>query len=552
MKTGIFNIFKSVIVLFVLHFHFAYGAPVAPVVPIGSVETTPKPVLLLSSADPLIQATLGEVLIEPFPKEMANSIKFSGKVIDLNHAEKDLIDKLRSFLKSPALFGTSNIDFINVRAKPVSIEIIQPGFFSYRMEITVMYKFTTEKENLIFTEVITSQESGGHFDGPYASQTESISNTISANVDKLSHVIKEKLPDAWQSYVVKRESIRREIENNLKKENRYFRVISANATLRNMPDASAAEIANLPKADIVHISGSLPSGWFQVSKEGSPIGWIHSTLLREDFASLPSYKPEAHSKLSSQPMAIAGVPTGVTAISFDFGSYHALVVGNNNYQHLPKLETAINDAQTVGSLLKNKYGFKVRILTDATRADILMAINSYRRELTSHDNLLIYYAGHGWLDKDADQGYWLPVNATRESQIEWISNNAVTSEIRAIQAKHIIVVADSCYSGKLTRGLHITQRTPDYFVRISQKKARVVLSSGGLEPVMDQGGRENHSVFASAFIGSLDENKGVLDGTSLFTKIREQVGWNADQTPEYSNIHKAGHDGGDFLFVRKK
>jgi hypothetical protein len=69
---------------------------------------------------------------------------------------------------------------------------------------------------------------------------------------------------------------------------------------------------------------------------------------------------------------------------------------------------------------------------------------------------------------------------------------------------------------------------------------------------MDQGGKENHSVFASAFIGSLDENKGVLDGTSLFTKIREQVGWNADQTPEYSNIHKAGHDGGDFLFVRKK
>ena len=79
--------------------------------------------------------------------------------------------------------------------------------------------------------------------------------------------------------------------------------------------------------------------------------------------------------------------------------------------------------------------------------------------LTPRDNLLIYYAGHGWLDIDADQGYWLPVNATRESQIEWISNNAITSEIRAIQAKHIIVVADSCYSGKLSRGLHITNRT---------------------------------------------------------------------------------------------
>jgi hypothetical protein len=240
----------------------------------------------------------------------------------------------------------------------------------------------------------------------------------------------------------------------------------------------------------------------------------------------------------------------VPAASVDFGSYLALVVGNNDYRYLPKLRTATADAQAIASLLKNKYGFKVKLLINATRADILVAINSYRRTLTIHDNLLIYYAGHGWLDRDADQGYWLPVNATRENQIEWISNNAITSEIRAIQAKHIIVVADSCYSGKLVRGLRIKQKTPNYFVRISRKKARVVLSSGGLEPVMDQGGKGNHSVFASAFIDSLNDNKGVLDGTSLFTTIRERVGWNADQIPEYSNIHKAGHDGGDFIFVR--
>ena len=199
--------------------------------------------------------------------------------------------------------------------------------------------------------------------------------------------------------------------------------------------------------------------------------------------------------------------------------------------------------------MRDKYGFNVRILTNASRSDILRALNSYRRILVHQDNLLIYYAGHGWLDRDAGQGYWLPVDADQESQVEWVSNSAITAEIRAIQAKHIMVVADSCFSGKLTRGLQITQKTPDYFIRMSQKKARVVLSSGGLEPVLDGGGKENHSVFASAFIDTLNENEKVLDGTSLFTKIRERVGWNADQIPEYSNIHKAGHDGGDFLFV---
>lgn len=250
------------------------------------------------------------------------------------------------------------------------------------------------------------------------------------------------------------------------------------------------------------------------------------------------------------PSAMPLAKIDLTGTPLDLGVYHALVIGNNDYQNLPKLRTATNDALSIARLLQNAYGFKVRLLTNATRSAILLAINAYRRELTLRDNLLIYYAGHGWLDRDADQGYWLPINSERENQVEWISNSSVTSALRALKAKHVMVVADSCYSGKLTRGLHITQRTPNYLARISRKKARVVLSSGGLEPVMDSGGIGNHSVFASAFISALNENDTILDGTSLFTKIREKVGWNADQVPEYANIHKAGHDGGDFIFIR--
>jgi len=263
-------------------------------------------------------------------------------------------------------------------------------------------------------------------------------------------------------------------------------------------------------------------------------------------------KNEHYVKVAKNPAPSSTLSYDAPSGPLDFGSYHALVIGNNDYKYLPKLRTATNDAQTIASLLQDKYGFRVKLLINATRADILVAINSYRRTLTLNDNFLIYYAGHGWLDKDAGQGYWLPVNAIRDNQVEWVSNSAITSEIRAIQAKHVMVVADSCYSGKLARGLHISQQTPNYLARISQKKARVVLSSGGLEPVMDSGGKMDHSVFASAFIEALSENNDVLDGTSLFARIREQVGWNADQIPEYSNIHKAGHDGGDFLFVRKK
>jgi len=236
----------------------------------------------------------------------------------------------------------------------------------------------------------------------------------------------------------------------------------------------------------------------------------------------------------------------------DFGRYFSLVIGNNNYRTLPKLKTAKNDAQVVAGTLKRNYGFNVELLIDATRSDILLALNKLRRKLTKRDNLLIYYAGHGWLDKEADEGYWLPTDAEEDNTVNWVSNSYITATLRAIEAKHVLIVADSCYSGKLGRGLHIRNITPSYLARISAKKARSAISSGGLEPVIDSGGEGRHSVFASVFLSALRENKGVMDGTQLFLKIRRPVMLNADQTPEYSDIRKAGHDGGDFLFVRRK
>jgi len=254
-------------------------------------------------------------------------------------------------------------------------------------------------------------------------------------------------------------------------------------------------------------------------------------------------KPDAPAAAS--PIASPSVPD----TSLDFGSYHALVVGNNNYQNMPKLRTAINDARDMADLLQAKYGFNVRLLVNATRMETLKAIYSYRRTLTNRDNLLIYYAGHGWLDKEADEGYWLPVDAEKQDPGNWISNSTITSTLRAMRAKHVLVVADSCYSGKLARGISVRLRTSDYYQRISRKKARSVMASGGLEPVADEGGNGKHSVFASSLIEVLKENQGVLDATLLFSKIRRPVMLNADQTPEYSDIRKAGHDGGDFLFI---
>ncbi len=236
----------------------------------------------------------------------------------------------------------------------------------------------------------------------------------------------------------------------------------------------------------------------------------------------------------------------------DFGNYHALVIGNNNYRHFTRLKSAGGDAEEVAALLRKDYGYQTTILKDASRKQILDALSSLRRRLGKKDNLLIYYAGHGNLDRETGRGYWLPVDADADSPANWISTNDVSDALKAMAAKHVMVVADSCYGGTLTRSVNVTVKADgsEYLRRLAEKRTRVVLTSGGVEPVLDEGG-QGHSVFARAFLEALKKNTGILEGTRLFEELRRPVVVNAPQTPEYSDILYAGHEGGDFLFVRR-
>jgi hypothetical protein len=81
----------------------------------------------------------------------------------------------------------------------------------------------------------------------------------------------------------------------------------------------------------------------------------------------------------------------------------------------------------------------------------------------------------------------------------------------------------------------------------------VVLTSGGVQPVLDGGGGE-HSVFASAFIRALEENNGILEGQKLAQEVTRRVAVSEmaseiEQVPVYAPIRFAGHEAGDFFFV---
>jgi peptidoglycan hydrolase-like protein with peptidoglycan-binding domain len=324
------------------------------------------------------------------------------------------------------------------------------------------------------------------------------------------------------------------------------------AKIRSAPNVAATRVGTLNVGETIAVLGRLPNqDWYLVARDEQPIGYVVASQLAaqsDPTRTTPEPPPPADILETAAPPQEPALPPELAAL--DYGRYHALVIGNNNYRSLPKLATAIADAEGVATELERNYGFNVRLMTNASEEDIIGALTDMRRELEFGDNLLVYYAGHGWYDEDTEQGYWLPVDASEDNQSNWISNADITNGLKALKAKHIIVVADSCFSGTLARGAKPSLRGIDYVERIVKKKARTVLTSGGQEPVMDSGGG-GHSVFARAFLTALEENDAVMDGQELFRRLRDSVVANAPQTPEYSDIRGAGHDGGDFLFVRR-
>jgi formylglycine-generating enzyme required for sulfatase activity len=130
----------------------------------------------------------------------------------------------------------------------------------------------------------------------------------------------------------------------------------------------------------------------------------------------------------------------------------------------------------------------------------------------------------------------------------------ITSNIKRISARHVLVVADSCYSGTLTRSTGVALgkkgERGSFLAKMMERPSRTLMASGGNEPVADAGGRGNHSVFASAFLTALREaEKNAFTAEELFHgRVKAIVAGRSEQVPQYSDLRNSGHEGGDFIF----
>ena len=240
------------------------------------------------------------------------------------------------------------------------------------------------------------------------------------------------------------------------------------------------------------------------------------------------------------------------------GAYRALIIGINDYQDakIPDLKTAVNDAKAMSELLRDHYGFKVKLLLnrEATKKTIYQTLRDLASSTQPDDSVLIYYAGHGDLDRTFNDGWWIPVDAKGGDPVTYLDNTQVQKAMRSMQARHVLLISDSCYSGTLFGEARAMPPVIDdkYYLNLYNDKSRWGMTSGNKTPVSDSGSG-GHSVFAYQLLKELRNNaKPYVSTQEIYTRIAPIVGNNSEQSPLCRPVRNTGDQGGEFIFVASR
>ena len=246
-------------------------------------------------------------------------------------------------------------------------------------------------------------------------------------------------------------------------------------------------------------------------------------------------------------------------VSSDYHNSWAVVIGINEYRNWPKLQYAVQDANAVRDTLISRMGFSAeRVFAlnnlDATRNNILALFHDKlgHENLKQDDRVFVFFAGHGAtkkLSSGRNLGYIIPVDSNPdEMAVDAIPMTDLQDIAESLNAKHVLFVMDACYSGMgLTRGAGT-----DKFLRDNARRiGRQMLTAGGADQMVADGGPNGHSVFTwtllQALSGKADLNgDGVITGTELAAYIAPAVSSVSQQTPAFGSL--PGSEGGEFVF----
>lgn len=235
----------------------------------------------------------------------------------------------------------------------------------------------------------------------------------------------------------------------------------------------------------------------------------------------------------------------------DKSVYYALIIGIDKYKDksINDLSNPINDCKKLIDALQTKYTFEkenITFLQNATRTDMVISLDELSGKVTPNDNLLIFYAGHGDWDEKSNNGWWLPSDAARDNKANWFRNSAVVDYLNEIDSKHTLLITDACFGGAIFDTRSGFSNNEEAYEKLYEKPSRTAMTSGNKTEVPDR------SSFTKYLVAQLNKNqKTYISSAHLFNSFNLAVISNSDAIPQFGDIKNVGHQGGDFIFLRR-
>ena len=213
-------------------------------------------------------------------------------------------------------------------------------------------------------------------------------------------------------------------------------VIKAAAQQNQLPQSTQTAQASNPTAVKPPAGGVTPS---QATNSGAKDDKLTAELL------------DRLEKMQQQLSAIqsasntAAVQTAVATQKIVFANRKALIIGNDNYKNVSKLNNATSDAKAMSTAL-NALGFKVTVFLDIDEKAFKQALREFKMSIQGGDEVLVFFAGHGV--QLGATNYLLPtdIKGDNEEQVkdEAIQLQRILDDLQERKAKFSLAIIDAC------------------------------------------------------------------------------------------------------------
>jgi formylglycine-generating enzyme required for sulfatase activity len=203
----------------------------------------------------------------------------------------------------------------------------------------------------------------------------------------------------------------------------------------------------------------------------------------------------------------------------------ALVIGNDGYQNVNKLETARADARAIAQHLE-RAGFEVMLKLDASEKAMKEAVRNFKARVNGGDVAIFYFSGHGVQLGAAN--YLLPVDihSDNEEQIkdDSLPLQRIMDDLQEQKAKFSLTIVDACrdnpFKGTGKRALGGRGLAPT----TAATGQMVFYSAGAGQQALDKVGpndKSDNGLFTRVLLAEMDKPGVSVD--RVLRNVRERV-----------------------------